>query len=250
MSESNGMISMSDPAAVIVLCRQDISSMFSRYISNYVHFLNKFIGHLRRVGSLKFERTALIKFVKKLRFLHESLISFNVTTGIADPSSGDLRQANVPLASFCLKCLELMDVLNFYLTQPLQKEIISKTLNTDLTLSEDCIAGIEDTYNHFVKYTQWTIESLGIDDPLLHIEVVQFARKCAVEDNINMEETGDIFLQEVETVDDEEEYVNLSSEWTNVLGSKLDTLQVYYDDVMMHWQDKFDRKKDTKVLKA
>ncbi|QLL30551.1 hypothetical protein HG536_0A03690 [Torulaspora globosa] len=244
------VIPLSDPVAAIVLCRQDISRMFTRYMSNYVHFLNKFIGHMRRVGSLRFERMTLIKFVKKLRFLHESLTNFEVGSGIIHPEDADLKTANVPLASFCLKCLELLDVLNFYLTQPLQKEIISKTLNSNLTLSEDCIAGIEDTYNHFVKYTQWTIEALGIDDPLLHIEVVQFARKCALEDNVNVEESSDIFLQEVETVEDAEEYGNLSMEWTNVLGSKLDTLQVYYDDVMMHWQDGFDRKKDTKTSRT
>lgn len=234
----------------IILCRTDTSRMFSRYMSNYVHFLNKFIGHLRRVSSLRFERTTLIKFVKKMRFLNESLISYDTTTGIIDPSDGDFKKANLPLASFCLKCLELLDILNFYLTQPLQKEIISKTLNSDLALSEDCIAGIEDTYNHFVKFAQWSIESLGIDDPLMHIEVVQFARKCAIEDNVDLDETGDIFLQEVETVSDGEELAQLSGEWVSVLEEKLDTLEAYYDETMSHWHEKFDRKKDTKVSKS
>lgn len=228
---------------------RQISDIFSKYISSYVHFLNKFIGHLRRVASLRFERTTLIKFVKKLRFLNEALIKYDISGRITDFDGLEFAKTIEPLASFYLKCIEMFDILNFYLTQPLQKEIISKTLNSDLNLSDGCIFAIEDTYNHFVKFTQWMIESLQIEDPLLQIEVVQFARKCAVEDNIDIDETGDIFLQEVVPVTDAEEYDQLSSEWALVLQDKLATLETQFDDVMARWQDKFDRKGGAKDSK-
>lgn len=222
----------------------ETSKLFSSYISSYVHFLNKFIGHLRRVASLRFERTTLIKFVKKLRFLNESLTSYDVSSNMAQFNEKNFGVAVIPLASFYLKCIELFDMLDFYLTKPLQNEIVSKTLNKDLCLSEECIIAIDDTHNHFVKFTQWMVESLENADPLLQIEVVQFARKCAVADNVDIEETSDILLQEVEPVADAAEYEELSSKWASVLEAKLQALQVIFDDEMAAWHDRFDRKKE------
>lgn len=218
------------------------SELFSDYISSYVHFLNKFIGHLRRVASLRFERNTLIKFVKKLRFLNESLASYGISDRMAIYNENNFAEAVIPLASFYLKCIELFDILDFYLTKPLQNEIISKTLNKDLCLSDECIVAIDDTYNHFVKFTQWMVESLEIEDPLLQIEVVQFARKCAVADNVDIDETSNILLQEVEPVADAAEYEELSSKWASVLEAKLQALQATYDDEMGQWHDKLDKK--------
>lgn len=220
------------------------SEVFSNYISNYVHFLNKFIGHLRRVASLRFERTTLIKFVKKLRFLNECLSSYNITGYLARFDEENYGVAVTPLASYYLKCIELFDMLDFYLTKPLQNEIISKTLNEDLCLSSECILAIDDTHNHFVKFTQWMIESLSIDDPLLQIEVVQFARKCAEADNVDLEETSNILLQEVEPVENAAEYEELSSKWASVLDLKLQALKENFDIEINAWQEKFDKKKE------
>lgn len=238
------MSCLASPAIVGNL--HEISNIISKYLSDYVHFLNKFIGHLRRVSSLRFERTTLIKYVKKLRFLNDVLNSYDILQDLEVNEKTDLTDVIKPLASFYLKCMELLDILNFYLTQPLQKEILSKTLNSDLNLPDECIFAIEDTYNHFVKFTQWMVESLNIDNPLLQIEVVQFTRKCAIEDNIDMDDTNDIFLQEVVPVTDAEEYDHLSKEWASVLHSKMATLENDFNDVLAEWQNKFEKKKDSK----
>lgn len=233
---------LASPAIVNTL--HEISNIISKYLSNYVHFLNKFIGHLRRVSSLRFERTTLIKYVKKLRFFNDVLNSYDIFEDLEEDTV--LVEIIKPLASFYLKCMELLDVLNFYLTQPLQKEILSKTLNSDLNLPNECVFAIEDAYNHFIKFTQWMVESLMIDNPLLQIEVVQFTIKCAIEDNVDMDDTNDIFLQEVVPVVDAEEYDHLSKEWALLLYRKMATLEGDFNDVLANWQSKFEKKKDPK----
>lgn len=233
---------LANPAIVDTL--QKISNIISKYLSNYVHFLNKFIGHLRRVSSLRFERTTLIKYVKKLRFFNDVLNSYDIFEDLEENTP--LVDIIKPLASFYLKCMELLDVLNFYLTQPLQKEILSKTLNSDLNLPNECVFAIEDAYNHFIKFTQWMVESLMIVNPLLQIEVVQFTIKCAIEDNVDMDDTNDIFLQEVVPVVDAEEYDHLSKEWALLLYRKMATLENDFNDVLANWQSKFEKKKDPK----
>ena len=58
---------------------EQILALLSRYLSSYIHVLNKFISHLRRVATLRFERTTLIKFVKKLRFYNDCVLSYNAS---------------------------------------------------------------------------------------------------------------------------------------------------------------------------
>ncbi|QLG72591.1 hypothetical protein HG535_0D02990 [Zygotorulaspora mrakii] len=224
----------------------EICKVFAKYISDYIRFLNKFIGHLRKVATLRFERTTLIKYVKKLRFLHDTLTSYDVYSDINIDGETALANEILPMASFYLKIVELLDMLNFYLTQSLQKEIISKTLNNDLTLPEESISTIEDCYNHFVKFAEWMIESLDIGTPFLQIEVIQFAKKCAIEDNVDLESTNDIFLQEVAPVEDSEEYDNLSKEWSLLLEEKTLALDIHFVQILNHWSEKFDKKKDAK----
>lgn len=222
------------------------TTVFSKYLSCYIHTLNKFIGFLRKVSSLRFERTALIKYVKKLRFINDSLTAYNFDAEFSDPYNTHLDEAVKPLASFLLKSIELLDLLNYFLTQPLQKEIISKTLNNELTLSEECIVAVEDTYNHFVKFAQWMIESLQIENTFFQIEVVQFTRKCAIEDGIDLENTDNIFLQEVVPVADTEEYEVIAEEWAHILDDKTLNLEAKFNENVINWQNKFDKKKEDK----
>ncbi|GAV56304.1 hypothetical protein ZYGR_0BB00810 [Zygosaccharomyces rouxii] len=222
------------------------TTVFSKYLSCYIHALNKFIGFLRKVSSLRFERTVLIKYVKKLRFINDSLTTYNFEAEFPDPSNTSLHEGVKPLASFFLKSIELLDLLNYFLTQPLQKEIISKTLNSDLNLSEECIVAIEDTYNHFVKFAQWMIESLQIENTFFQIEVVQFTRKCAIEDGVDLENTDNIFLQQVVPVADTEEYEVIAEEWAHILADKTVQLETKFNENVINWQNKFDKKKEDK----
>lgn len=224
----------------------EVSKIFGKYISSYVHFLNKFIGHLRRVATLRFERTTLIKYVKKLRFFHDAISAYEIYQEIKVDGQTPLVEAVMPMASFYLKVIEMLDILNFYLTQPLQKEILSKTLNYDLTLPEESIVAIEDTYNHLVKFTQWMVESLEVENPFFQIEVVQFARKCAIEDNVDLDSTNDIFLQEVAPVEDSKEYDALSKEWSLLLEEKVESLDIQFNHIVNDWSEKFDKKKEVK----
>lgn len=229
---------------------EQILALLSRYLSSYIHVLNKFISHLRRVATLRFERTTLIKFVKKLRFYNDCVLSYNASEFInegkneLDPEADSFDKVILPIASMFVKCVETFDLLNYYLTQSLQKEILSKTLNEDLTLTAESILAIDDTYNHFVKFSQWMIESLRIGSNLLDLEVVQFAIKCADEDGTNIGETDNIFLQEILPVNSEEEFQTLSAAWHSILDGKLGALDEGFDVVATKWHDKFGKLKN------
>nr|5M0I_A Chain A, SWI5-dependent HO expression protein 2 [Saccharomyces cerevisiae RM11-1a]5M0I_B Chain B, SWI5-dependent HO expression protein 2 [Saccharomyces cerevisiae RM11-1a]5M0I_C Chain C, SWI5-dependent HO expression protein 2 [Saccharomyces cerevisiae RM11-1a]5M0I_D Chain D, SWI5-dependent HO expression protein 2 [Saccharomyces cerevisiae RM11-1a] len=229
---------------------EQILALLSRYLSSYIHVLNKFISHLRRVATLRFERTTLIKFVKKLRFYNDSVLSYNASEFInegkneLDPEADSFDKVILPIASMFVKSVETFDLLNYYLTQSLQKEILSKTLNEDLTLTAESILAIDDTYNHFVKFSQWMIESLRIGSNLLDLEVVQFAIKSADEDGTNIGETDNIFLQEILPVNSEEEFQTLSAAWHSILDGKLSALDEEFDVVATKWHDKFGKLKN------
>ncbi|SCW00688.1 LAFE_0C09758g1_1 [Lachancea fermentati] len=220
---------------------QVAAQTYSNYISAYIDVLNKYIGHQRRVSTLRFERATLIKFVKKLRFFNEYLY----TLDYVEIESGDKNLVRIvtSLASFFIRCLEMLDLLNYYLTQSLKNETISKTLNKDLTVSEDCIAYIEDTYRHFVKFTQWMVESLNLKSADLSVEIVQFARKCAKEDGLNTEDTEEILLQEINLVSDVDEYQELLDEWCRLLTEKYMTLNAAFENEATYWSEVFDHRK-------
>lgn len=225
---------------------ESIIEAFSKYLSLYIHVLNRFINHLRRVGSLKYERTNLIKFVKKLRHFNDTLqmIQNNIyeDAHVSDP----LEKSIVYMASNFVKLLEVIDLLNFIFTSSLQKEIISKTLNFDLTLCEECISSIEDTYKVFVKYTQWMVESIGVENPSIQLEVVSTALKYAAEDQENENydgETDNIFVQEIMEVEDSIEYLKLTHDWDIILRSHIKRLETEFDDAANKWQEKFGKKK-------
>lgn len=225
---------------------ESIIEAFSKYLSLYIHVLNRFINHLRRVGSLKYERTNLIKFVKKLRHFNDTLqiIQNNI---YEDAHVGDpLGKSVVYISTNFVKILEVIDLLNFIFTSSLQKEIVSKTLNFDLTLSEECISSIEDTYKVFVKYTQWMLESIGVEMPSTQLEVVSTALKYAAEDQENENfdgETDNIFVQEIMEVKDSIEYLSLTTDWDAILRTHMKRLETEFDNMADKWQEKFGKKK-------
>lgn len=223
-----------------------ILNTFSQYLSSQIHVLNKFISHLRRVGALTYERTNLIKFVKKLRYFNDCL-QYSKNTIFQDTHIGDpLEAAVVPIASEFAKILEIMDLLKFVFTNSLQKEIISKTLNFDLTISDECIEVIEDTYKIFVKYTQWMLESIDAQTNLTCLEVVSSALKFAAEDQEDADnggETDNIFVQEIIQVGNSVEYCTLTADWDKVLRAKLIGLEIQFENATANWQEKFAKKK-------
>ena len=219
-----------------------INDVLSVYISNYVHMLNKFIGILRKVSSLRFERNTLIKYVKKLRFFNDTLANYSFPDSqLAEDQL--LKEKVKELGAFYLKVLEILDILNYFLTQSLQSEIISKTLNQNLTLNDTAIVSIEETYNHFIKCVQWMMESLLIDDILLQIEVVQFSFRCAIEDEVDLEQTDDIFLQQVIPVESLQEYEDISFEWEQILSNLVNKLNVEFQSAVNKWQETSEKKK-------
>ncbi|SCU90040.1 LANO_0D07360g1_1 [Lachancea nothofagi CBS 11611] len=217
---------------------QKASEAYSAYLSSYVEALNKYIGHQRRISTLRFERATLIKYVKKLRFFNEELASLDL---LHDPKTLEFTVSS--LASSFIRCLEVVDLLNYYLTQALKNETISKTLNYDLIVGESCVAFIDNTYRHFVKFTQWMLEALDIHDPTLTIEVLQFARKCAREDGLNIEDTEDILLQEVGIVDGIAEYQYLLDEWCTVLSEQVKFLNEAFEVETVRWSKVFETRK-------
>lgn len=230
----------------IVKALIDASQLLSEYLNSYIHLLNRFISHLRRVNTMRFERTTLIKFVKKLRFFNECVLQFDPAGLLPNETNDDehdiipnLEQGIKPFASFYIKSLECIDLLNYYFTKSLQKEIISKTLNEALTLPTVAVERIDDSYNHFVKFAQWMVESLRIDDPLFDLEVIQFCLKCAEEDQKDPENSDNIFLQEVIPVLDEKEYCTLMEDWVGILRNKLFTMNSEFDNTANEWHRKF-----------
>ncbi|SCU92411.1 LAFA_0F10242g1_1 [Lachancea sp. 'fantastica'] len=221
---------------------QNASNAFSEYLNAYIEALNKYIGHQRRVSTLRFERATLIKHVKKLRFFNEQLVAMNLSQEERFQDNS-LELVVSSFGSFFIRCLEVIDLLNYYLTQALKNETISKTLNKDLVVSDPCIVVIENVYRHFVKFTQWMLEAINLHDATLTIEVLQFARKCAQEDGIDTEETSDILLQEVGIVEDTFEYTLLLEEWCMVLDGQHEDLTRAFDLETERWSQIFEQRK-------
>lgn len=220
---------------------QSAAQSYSDYLCSYIDALNKYISHQRRVSTLRFERATLIKYVKKLRFFNEELARLDLIEYFSGQAS--LRTVISSLASFFIRCLEVVDLLNYYLTQALKNETISKTLNRDLVVSESCVVFIENTYRHFVKFTQWMLEAVDIRDPTLTVEVLEFAKKCAREDGLDTEDTDDILLQEVGIVSNVSEYQHLLDEWCLVLSEQLATLTKTLEIESTRWSDVFEGRK-------
>ncbi|CUS20679.1 LAQU0S01e12156g1_1 [Lachancea quebecensis] len=236
------MKSVSFPANENILKSLQLAvQSYSNYLSSYIDALNKYISHQRRVSTLRFERATLIKYVKKLRFFNEELMNMDVAQQFRGENF--LKTAVCSLASFFIRCLEVMDLLNYYLTQSLKNETISKTLNRDLVVSEGCVVFLESTYRHYVKFTQWMLEALDIHDATLTVEVLQFARKCAKEDGLDLEETDDILLQEVGVVSSASEYQELLDEWCLVLSEQYMSLTKAFEAETTHWSDIFEGRK-------
>ncbi|CCD25019.1 She2p NDAI_0E02030 [Naumovozyma dairenensis CBS 421] len=219
----------------IITSLTSIIELYVEYVTHNIQLLNKFIGHMRRVSTLRFERTTLIKFVKKLRFYNESLQNINIKEYTS--AHDDLSFIVVFFGSFSIKFLETLDLLKYFFTESLQKEILSKTLNSDLTLSSETILNMDITYNHFVKFTQWMIESINLQNNLLSLEIIEFTLKCAAEDGTSPEETDNIFLQQVATVEDEEEYQYLMDQWSQVLREKVQVLEDSFEVDAAVWQE-------------
>ncbi|AET40499.1 She2p Ecym_6105 [Eremothecium cymbalariae DBVPG len=212
------------------------------YISRYIDFLNKYINYQRKVTTLRFERATLIKYVKKLRFLNDFLYNYKPDfSTIGNP----LQNLVKPLGSFFIRYLEIIDLLNYYLTQSLRSETISKTLNQDLVLSPGSIAMVDKTYRVYVKFVQWFIESSSsVTTGDLTMEVVQFTRKCAMEDGIDLGETDDVLLQEVQLVTSSEEFEDLLDKWKQVLSFQCTDLDDTFNENVKHWSQLFDKRKD------
>ncbi|EDO19617.1 hypothetical protein Kpol_1018p156 [Vanderwaltozyma polyspora DSM 70294] len=221
---------------------EQIKEVFSTYISSYVHILNKFIGILRKVSTMRFERSTLIKYVKKLRFFNETLLNYEFPL-LTSSDITTVRLQVKAIGSFFIKFLEMQDILNYYLTQSVQNEVISKTLNYKLNFPDAAIERIEDSYNHFVKFTQWMMQSLLIDDELSQIEVIQFSIKCAVEDNVDLTQTTNIFLQEVAPVESLAEYMELSEEWVAILKDLIARMENEFSLAVVQWTEATEKKK-------
>ncbi|SCU94619.1 LADA_0G09758g1_1 [Lachancea dasiensis] len=231
------------PSGISTLkCLEDATGAFSGYLLSYIETLNKYISHQRRVSTLRFERATLIKYVKKLRFFNEQLTRMKLVESVRWKEE-PLTSVVSLIASFFIRCLEVIDLLNYYLTQALKNETISKTLNYDLVVSLECVAAVELTYRHFVKFTQWMLESLDLQDPTLTVEVLQFARKCAQEDGLDVEETEDILLQEVGIVGNAKEYEDLLVEWCKVLLDQKSALSEAFEMELIRWAEVFEARK-------
>ncbi|AAS52377.1 AEL307Cp [Eremothecium gossypii ATCC 10895] len=226
----------------ILQLTEEVIQEQANYISRYIDFLNKYINYQRKVSTLRFERATLIKYVKKLRFLNDFLYTYNADVNmITEP----LQKLVRPLGSFFIRYLEIIDLLNYYLTQSLRNETISKTLNQDLVLSQECIAMADKTYRVYVKFVQWFIESSSsVTTGDLTMEIVQFTRKCAVEDGIDLGETDDVLLQEVQLVTSSEEFEDLLEKWQQVLHFQCADLDDTFNDNIRHWSELFDKKKE------
>ncbi|AGO10205.1 AaceriAEL307Cp [[Ashbya] aceris (nom. inval.)] len=226
----------------ILQLTEEVIQEQANYISRYIDFLNKYINYQRKVSTLRFERATLIKYVKKLRFLNDFLYTYNADVNmITEP----LQKLVRPLGSFFIRYLEIIDLLNYYLTQSLRNETISKTLNQDLVLSQECIAMADKTYRVYVKFVQWFIESSSsVTTGDLTMEIVQFTRKCAVEDGIDLGETDDVLLQEVQLVTSSEEFEDLLEKWQQVLHFQCADLDDTFNDNVKHWSELFDKKKE------
>ncbi|CCE64076.1 hypothetical protein TPHA_0G02410 [Tetrapisispora phaffii CBS 4417] len=230
--------------------------IFIKYISDNINLLNNYILLMKKVTSLNYERTCLIKFVKKLRFYNETLRNSHLFNMESEEDreekedelnfkfeNVDIINRVILLNSIFIKNLETLDLLNFQLTRSLQNEIWMKTLNEKLLIPEKNVAMIEDVYNHYIKFIQWLSETIGMHDSTGQLEVITQTIRYAQEDpsqpfpnSIHDEvETENIFLQTVIPSKNEEEYIQTLKEWLNILTAKNQQFQANFEDITSIW---------------
>ncbi|AMD21797.1 HFL059Cp [Eremothecium sinecaudum] len=205
---------------------KDVVSKHDAYLDCYIRLLNGYINTQRKAKTLVNERTCLIKYVKKLRFLERYLSSYEPDNSLI----GDqLQRLVAQLASFFIRYLEIIDLLNYYLSQALKKEIIAKTLNTDLVLDSTCITIMDKTFLLYVKFVQWFVESCSpVVENDLTIEIIQFTKMCAL-DEPDEQDSDNILLQEVEFVTSSEEFEKHLVKWCDLLDQQCKEVRAAFD---------------------
>ena len=227
---------------------QEMITAHSCYLSEYINLLNRYINFIKKVSSLKNERASLIKFVKKLRYLN-NYYTFNEKIVVL---AEDEQLEDIPLipiirrvCSYNIKVLEILDILNFQVTQSIKNEILSKTLNYNIIFDDQFVKIMEDTFRVFIKFNQWMFESLEITgcdmnalDSSLSIDLIDVATKCALDDGIDLEQSSDIILQQVETCSTEEEYLITMNEWIDIIKQNLQKFNTDADTMVAAFHTK------------
>ncbi|KAL6926105.1 hypothetical protein ACO0SA_002429 [Hanseniaspora valbyensis] len=125
------------------------------------------------------------------------------------------------------KLLELIEILNFIITNSLKNEIMSKTLNEKLLISDELNTTISHVYCIFIKFNQWMIEALKIDNSNgnLDIELLELVVKNDTNNNmhIKLSEDDELLLQEVDECVDISEFNTIIWQWCDVIRNLLKT---------------------------
>ncbi|OBA28743.1 hypothetical protein HANVADRAFT_51208 [Hanseniaspora valbyensis NRRL Y-1626] len=125
------------------------------------------------------------------------------------------------------KLLELIEILNFIITNSLKNEIMSKTLNEKLLISDELNTTISHVYCIFIKFNQWIIEALKIDNSNgnLDIELLELVGKNDTNNNmhIKLSEDDELLLQEVDECVDISEFNTIIWQWCDVIRNLLKT---------------------------
>lgn len=134
------------------------------------------------------------------------------------------------------KLLEVIEILNFLLTNFLKNEINSKTLNEKLVLSEEINKTMSHVYCIFIKFNQWIIEALKLDNinGNLDIELLEMVIKNDVNSNINIQLSEDdaLLLQEVDECVDVSEFSTIVWQWCDVIRSLLKNFDEEIENVL------------------
>lgn len=134
------------------------------------------------------------------------------------------------------KLLEVIEILNFLLTNFLKNEIITKTLNDRLVLSEELNKTMSHVYCIFIKFNQWIIEALKLDNMNgnLDIELLELVIKNDANSNINIQLSEDdaLLLQEVDECVDISEFSTIVWQWCDVIRSLLKRFDADIENVL------------------
>ncbi|KAL6949523.1 hypothetical protein ACO0OE_001616 [Hanseniaspora uvarum] len=123
------------------------------------------------------------------------------------------------------KLLEVIEIANFMITSSFKQEILSKTMNSQLILSNKIIESISHIYCIFVKFNQWMVECLDLNKKNgdLDIELLELVLKNDLNENINIQvsEEDDLLLQGVDKCSNLPEFNHLAWEWCDVVRNLL-----------------------------
>ncbi|XBW37231.1 hypothetical protein QEN19_002814 [Hanseniaspora menglaensis] len=123
------------------------------------------------------------------------------------------------------KLLEVIEILNFVITNTLKNEVMSKTLNENLTISDNLNKTMSHVYCIFVKFNQWITEALKLENSNGNMdnELLELVLRNETNNTGNniLSEDDELLLQEIDECQNVGEFNQIVWQWCDIIRNLL-----------------------------